>query len=121
MQDQGEVTDPTSSSRTLPLPLGLSTVLLAIIIVGLGLRLVCPADSAFFVDQAEACAFAEDIVHGHFPAAGLFNSSCFRNLPGFPYVVAGIWWLRPDPLAVVVAFRVLNVAAVVATGLLLRA
>ena len=102
------------------LPAWLRAALAALILLGLGLRLVYPGTTVFCEDQARACALAEDVAAGHWQAGGLVNSGGFRNLPGFVYLLAGVWRVWPDPLALVCFTAAVNVLAVVASLFLMR-
>ncbi len=108
-------TDPAVETT---LPLCLKLQLLAIIITGLLLRVVLPGTTVFIGDQVVACAFAEDIVAGSLPTAGLTNSGGFRNLPGFVYLLAPVWWVSPDPNSLISFIAGLNVLGVLCTALL---
>ncbi|MGD2109822.1 MAG: hypothetical protein PVI86_10555 [Phycisphaerae bacterium] len=94
--------------------------LLLIIAVALALRVVYPGATVFCEDQAHACAVAEDIVAGNWQTGGLINSGGFRNLPGFAYLLAGVWWIKPDPYALLAFTAIANILAVVGSGLLMR-
>jgi hypothetical protein len=105
-------------ARSLPVPL--RAVLLAVILAGLTLRVVYPGATVFCEDQAHACALAEDIVAGHWQTGGLINSGGFRNLPGFAYILAAVWRIWPGPYALLGFTAVVNVLAVICSGLLMR-
>lgn len=102
------------------LPAWLRAALAALILLGLGLRVWYPGTTVFCDDQARACALAEDVAAGHWQSGGLVNSGGFRNLPGFVYLLAGVWRLWGDPLALVWFTAAVNVLAVVASFFLMR-
>ena len=91
-----------------------------VIVAGLALRLVYPGTTVFCEDQARGCALAEDIAGGARPTGGLVNSGGFRNLPGFVYVLAGVWRLWPAPLGLLYFIGAVNVVAVLGSAYLMR-
>lgn len=91
-----------------------------IILAGLALRVAHPGVTTFCRDQVRACALAQDIAEGYWQTGGLINSGHFRNPPGFGYLLAAVWRVLPDPLALVYFTSCINVLAVLASGILLR-
>ncbi|MCH7727026.1 MAG: hypothetical protein IH991_11160 [Planctomycetes bacterium] len=114
--------ETTSASRAPVdrLPRGLQCALGVVIAAGLAMRLIYPADTAFTEDQAYACALAQDIANGHWQTGGLLNSGDFRNPPGFVYVLAAVWKVFPDPLALIRFIGFVNCLAVLAAWWLMR-
>lgn len=94
-------------------------ILFLVIVAGLVLRVAYPNTTVFCEDQSYACALAEDIAGGHFESAGLVNSGDFRNLPGFTYIMAAVWWVWPSPTALLLFISVANVLTVLASGYLM--
>jgi len=111
---------PHSSQWSSPPSAWVRAALACVIAAGLALRVAYPGSTAFCNDQARACALAEDIAGGHRQTGGLVNSGGFRNLPGFVYVLAGVWKLWPSPQALVCFTGVLNALAVLGAGWLAR-
>lgn len=102
------------------LALWLRGLLTAIILAGLAFRVFWLADSVFCEDQARACALAEDIAHGRWERAGLVNSGDFRNLPGFVYLLAGVWLIWPSPMGLLYFTAGVNIAAVLLAAWLMK-
>ncbi len=93
-------------------------VLLLLICGGVVLRLIWPETMVFLNDQARACAMAADIAEGRWEAAGLSNSAGFRNPPGFVYLLAAVWRVWPDPLALLYFIQAVNLLALALTAYL---
>lgn len=110
-QRRGACPVETANTPRPHLPLWLRVGLGAVILAGVALRVAYPSTTAFCNDQARACALAEDIAQGGWPTAGLVNSGGFRNPPGFVYLLAAVWKLAPDPLALLAFINIVNVVA----------
>ncbi|MEW6249245.1 MAG: hypothetical protein AB1716_01245 [Planctomycetota bacterium] len=102
------------------LPRWLAVALGAVILAGVVLRVAAPGTTVFCDDQARACALAQDIASGRWETAGLVNSGQFRNLPGYAYILAGIWRLWPDPMALLAFTMGANLAALAGAAYLAR-
>ena len=107
-------------SDCLPLPRVLRAGLLVIIVSGLAFRVIQPGTTAFCEDQVHACALAEDIASGRLETGGLVNSGRFRNLPGFVYLLASVWSIWPDPMALLCFIGIANILAVLGSAWLMR-
>lgn len=113
----------TTSASPVPvdrLPGSLRCALAVVIAAGLAMRVLYPADTVFCEDQVRACALAQDIANGHGQTGGLLNSGGFRNLPGFVYLLAAVWKVFPDPLALIQFTGFVNCLAVLAAWWLMR-
>jgi hypothetical protein len=102
------------------LPVWLRIALAAVIASGLAMRVIEPGTTVFCNDQARACALAEDIAAGRWESAGLVNSGGFRNMPGFAYLLAGVWKICPSPLALLYFTNAVNILAVLGALFLMR-
>jgi hypothetical protein len=113
---QARQRDPAGLSPRLP-P-WLRVALGGVIALGSLLRVVEPGTTVFCDDQARACALAEDVAAGHWESGGLVNSGRFRNPPGFVYLLAVVWSVRPHPLTLLYFTAVLNLVALAGSAYL---